>query len=253
VRLVVTSWNLQGSQQPALAEVAAHLRDRASDVVLLQEVQRRQARRLAEELAARSLAWGFKHWPGRTPAEGMAVLGLHQRVEGVRSMAVTRRWRQWSWRRRIVQFGLVGDQSPLRLANVHLSPHDTADLRQRELARTLARLEAELANDRPCVLAGDFNARPGSRLFEQLQDADFADAWVKAHPDRADEGLTNWRAGPRDGPPAQRLDYVWVSQGVEVVAVEVPQHGDADFARFPRLSDHLPFTVSLEIAPKRRK
>jgi endonuclease/exonuclease/phosphatase family metal-dependent hydrolase len=102
----LVSWNLKGSAGPDVAGVVDHLRAEGADVVALQEVQWHQARRIARGLGARSWRWGFKHWPGNTWPEGMAVIGV-TRPARVRSRALSHRWRLWSWRRRIVQVAMV--------------------------------------------------------------------------------------------------------------------------------------------------
>jgi endonuclease/exonuclease/phosphatase family metal-dependent hydrolase len=224
VRLTVTTWNLQGSAGPDLAAVAAHLREAAADVVLLQEVQRRQARDLAAALRVQSWRWSFKHWPVKIPAEGMAVLGVTGPVEA-RTVAVTRRWEFWSWRRRIIQLGRFG---AVAVVNVHLTPHGPTaeDDRARELRWLLRHVDAT----NPTVIGGDFNATPKSPLFDQLRAAGFHDT--------PDVGPTNW-SGPRTGPPTRRLDYLWSS--LDVLTAHVPP-----FAGFGPLSDHLPVTATFE-------
>jgi endonuclease/exonuclease/phosphatase family metal-dependent hydrolase len=234
VRLTVTTWNLQGSAGVDVAAVAAHLRDVGADVVLFQEVQRRQARALAAALGAESWRWGFKHWPVKIPAEGMAVLGVTGPVR-VRTVGVTRRWRFWSWRRRIVQLARFGG---VALVNVHLTPHGPGEDedRDRELRWVLAHVDAAI----PTVVAGDFNAPPRSPLFDHLRRAGLHDA--------PDPGPTNWR-GARTGPPTRRLDRVWSTPAV--ADAHVPP-----FAAFARLSDHLrsrrPWTFRRRCPARRR-
>lgn len=266
MRLVVTTWNLQGSKGVDAEAVAAHVREQGSDLLLLQEVQRRQARRLARILDARSVSWAFKHWPVKIPAEGMAVVGLRVPARA-RATAVTQRFRWWNWRRRIVQLAHVpldpdAEQGGrLTVVNVHLSPHGAATARENELA-TIGRLldgdggeagDGDEGGAGPTMVAGDFNDLPDSSVAVQLKGAGLRDAWADAHPDGVDRGATNWSGVPRRGPPSQRIDYVWVSAGVEVVDAQVPAHGDVGFERYPVLSDHLPLTVTLDVAPDPRR
>jgi endonuclease/exonuclease/phosphatase family metal-dependent hydrolase len=70
-------------------------------------------------------------------------------------------------------------------------------------------------------------------------------------PGRSVGGATNWSGVGRAGPPNQRIDHVWLSPGIEVVAGHVPAYGDAGFERYPPLSDHLPLTVTLEVPHER--
>jgi len=100
--LTLLSWNLKGSKGVDVRAVVDHIEAMAADVVVLQEVQRRQARAIARSLGAVSQRWGFKHWPIRTWPEGMAVIGV-TRPARVRTYAITHPWVLWSWRRRILQ------------------------------------------------------------------------------------------------------------------------------------------------------
>jgi endonuclease/exonuclease/phosphatase family metal-dependent hydrolase len=47
--------------------------------------------------------------------------------------------------------------------------------------------------------------------------------------------------------PSQRLDYVYVSEEIQVLAVSVPKPGDEVFDQFVVLSDHLPVTAVLDV------
>jgi len=242
VQLTVTTWNLQGSKGVDAEFVARHVREQGTDVLLLQEVQRQQARRIARALGARSYRWALKHWPVRIPAEGMAVLGVTQPVAGVRSRAVTRRWAWWSWRRRLVQVGHVGD---LSVVNVHLTPHGPTSEADRaaEVRWLLRRVE----DAEPVIVGGDFNADPSDGVLVNLTGAGLGDAWLAARPDDADGGLTNW-SGRRNRPPMRRIDYLWVSAGVDVEDVDLPSYADDPaFAPYPALSDHLPLTARLTV------
>lgn len=234
MRLVVTTWNLQGSSGVDVDEVTAHLREVDSDIVALQEVQRRQAHALARRLEAKSIHWGFKHWPLVYRAEGMALIGLSQEVDSPRSLAVTRSWQLWSSRRRIVQFGGLRrvDGTPT-IVNLHLTARGSTGAidRRREL-------DVVLGQPRPAaIIAGDFNAQPGSDLFDPLRAAGFTSVGG---------GPTYWRGPPSNRPPDHQLDYVWVSSEMAVAGVSLPRHGEPGFDRFPRLSDHLPLTALLE-------
>ena len=55
------TWNLQGSKGVDVEAVVATISAQSADVVVLQEVQRVQARRLARRLALRHVRWTFKH------------------------------------------------------------------------------------------------------------------------------------------------------------------------------------------------
>lgn len=237
--LTVTSWNLNGSGGVDVDGVAEHVRSTGTDVLVLQEVQQRQARALARALDARSLAWSFKHWPLILWPEGLALLGVTRPVQGVRTEAITARWHFVDSRRRIVQYAEVAAgetmSAPVQLVNLHLSPGgDRAADRERELAHVLGRVDG--ASTRATVVAGDFNAEPDKPLFEQLRSAGFT---------TAEKGPTKWRRPPSDRKAEREIDYVWASEDLTIQAMAVPRHGDDGFAWLPSISDHLPVTATL--------
>jgi endonuclease/exonuclease/phosphatase family metal-dependent hydrolase len=255
VALVLTTWNLQGNHGLDVDLVAARVAKAGSDVLVLQEVQRRQARRIARALDARSLGWTFKHWSGHSAAEGMAVVGVTVPAPLRQARATTQRWRWWNYRRRVVQVadvlfdGAGGDPVLLRLVNVHLTPHDAGVERRRHEGDWLVHrlVGPEARGDAPLAVVGDFNARPLAEIFQDLRDAGLRDAWAEVHADDVDGGRTNWSGQPANVPPDQRLDYVWVSPELTVKDVDVPVHGEGAFEQLPLLSDHLPVTVTLDV------
>jgi len=241
--LRVTTWNLQGREHPDLAVVAEVLAEHGSDVVLLQEVQHRQAKSLAQHLGWTGVTWKLKHWPLVIPAEGLAVL-TREPVDHATVRVLARRWTFWSSHRRIalavdVPIRQPADADRLRVVDTHLGAGvgDTERMRQ-------ATLVAALAADRPrSVIGGDLNTAPGSEVLRTLGTAGHRDAWDSHR--GTEPGPTNWRPGPRDAAPVQRLDYLFVGPGVELVDVTVPEHGTAGFGRFGPLSDHLPVTATV--------
>jgi endonuclease/exonuclease/phosphatase family metal-dependent hydrolase len=76
----VLTWNVQGSDGLDVDAAAHHIRGQSPDVVALQEVQRRQAARLASALEMPGRRWALKHWPIIRRAEGLAVLTPHRFV-----------------------------------------------------------------------------------------------------------------------------------------------------------------------------
>jgi endonuclease/exonuclease/phosphatase family metal-dependent hydrolase len=244
VALTVVTWNLKGSAGPDLAVVAEHLRKVGADVVALQECQRRHARELGHMLGARSVGWGFKHFPVRTWSEGMAVLGLTVPV-AVDTSALSFRWRPWSFRRRIFQVAEVGGDVPFTLVNLHLSTAREAERRAVEVTTVLRVLAAASGES---VVVGDLNDKPGAPLFGQFAEAGLRDAWVEARPDATPaESTTNWGGWVAGTPedPSRRLDYVLVSAGLAAEGAELPRPGDDGFDAFRTLSDHLPLAVTL--------
>lgn len=237
--LRLTTWNLQGRERPDLAVVADVVRASGSDLVMLQEVQRRQARVLARHLGWSGVIWRLKHWPLVIPAEGLAVLTPEPvGHDVVRVLAA--RWAFWSSRRRIaLTVDVPVDGAHLRVVNTHLGA-GVGDAERSRQAATVAGLASGVTRS---VIGGDLNTTPGSEVLRIFETAGHRDAWA-AHRG-PDPGPTNWRPGSRDAAPTQRLDYLLVSPGLEVVDATVPQHGTAGFERFGPLSDHLPVTATM--------
>jgi endonuclease/exonuclease/phosphatase family metal-dependent hydrolase len=260
VPTTLVSWNLKGSGHPDTRAVATYLRDEGADVVVLQEVQWHQARRIARALAARSRHWGFKHWPVRDWPEGMAIIGVTVAVSG-RTRPLSHRWRLWSWRRRIFQVAAVQADRPWSLFNVHFTPHGQIGLRAVEAA-TVLRVVAERSG--PVVVAGDLNERPDGAVHRQFAAAGLRDGWAVRLPPhdapsppgdaepgrpqrRSDPWPTNWRGWRRGTTeaPTLRLDYVYATEDVRFVDVHTP--GPADVPRFAAISDHLPVTAVYDV------
>ena len=234
--LTVVTWNAQGSQGMDIAAVATALLEFDPQLVLLQEVQRRQLGALRLAMRATDARWRFKHWPVKVPAEGLGVLSM-LRLQEVRSHALAHRLQVWNWRRRIaVQFAVEVGARRVRGVNVHLGAGVAPSERIRQ-----ARLVRELAGD-ATLIAGDFNAEPDRAELGVFTERGWRDAERCAHPDLV-RPSTNWHRGPRVEPPTQRLDYLLVRSGVEVVEGFVP----ADWERWAELSDHVPVMARLRV------
>lgn len=235
VTLRLVTWNLQGRARPDLDAVARVLVDLQPDLVLLQEVQRGQARRLARRLGWFQV-WRFKHWPLVVPAEGLALMSPRP-LAPVERRVLAMPWSFWSWRRRIAMATTV-DQGDVRVVNTHLG----AGVEMAERARQ-AVLTVSMAGPGPAVIGGDLNTHPGSPVLRVYEDSGFTDAWSVV----SDEpGATNWAPGHRDAPPTQRLDYVLVAGGVVAREASLPG-STASVERFGPLSDHIPLTVSCDV------
>ncbi len=87
---------------------------------------------------------------------------------------------------------------------------------------------------RPVVLCGDFNAFPGMAAYRRLNES-LSDAQRLANGHRP-KGTWFGRY------PFGRIDHVFVSEGIEVVGVEVPRTTLARIA-----SDHLPLIVEIRL------
>ncbi|MGZ4677469.1 MAG: endonuclease/exonuclease/phosphatase family protein [Acidimicrobiia bacterium] len=231
--VTVVTWNAQGSNQPDLIAAAAALRALDPDVVLLQEVQRRQLATLAAAMGCEH-RWRFKHWGLTLPAEGLGILARGP-IEHVGVRALAHRFAFWTWRRRIAVVAVTTVAGRrLAVVDVHLGAGVTHDERVRQVRALIA-----WARD-PVVIAGDLNASPRSAELDVLAAAGWRDAERRTHPDTSPPP-TNWPPGARTVPPSQRLDYVLVRDATRVEEAFVPD----DWARWARLSDHVPVVARL--------
>jgi endonuclease/exonuclease/phosphatase family metal-dependent hydrolase len=240
--VTLLTWNVQGSEGLDMAVVVDVVRDACADAVALQEVQRRQARALAEALGLAGRRWAWKHWPVVHRAEGLAVLTPH-RLTSARAFAL-RRAPFWSWRRRIgVDATIERDGTRFGVVDVHLSPHREADRRVHEAQLVLQRV---IHRPAPTFICGDLNDLPGQAAYAALLAAGLTDAWPAVHDD-GDTGATNWTSGLRIGrPPTQRIDYVLVPRGAQVERCDVLASAER-LDEFAALSDHLPLVATVRL------
>lgn len=237
----ILTWNLQGRERPDLDEVARVIAAARADVVALQEVQRRQARALARRLGW-TVAWRFKHWSVVVRPEGLALLAPGP-LEGIARTHLAHRLRFWTWRRRIALRATIdGADGRVTVVGTHLGAGVGDGERSRQAQLTIGALRGAGPGGGGCVV-GDLNTHPGSSVLATYRKVGLRDAWDEARP--GEPGPTNWAPGPRDVPPTQRLDYVLVTEDLEVVAADLPSSGDPGFDRYGPLSDHLPLTVTV--------
>jgi len=241
--LTILTWNLNGSTGVDVDGVAGVLHASCADVVVLQEVQRRQAHALAARAEMPTVRWAFKHWPVPRPSEGLAVLGPHP-IERSRTTTITP-GAPWSWRRRILLVVRVDTPlGPITVADAHLSPHDAGRRREAEARQVLAELES---SDGPAFVVGDLNDGSADGSIGVFLGAGYEDGWTVVHGD--EPGPTNWTHGDRRGrPPTQRLDHVLVPPGWDVVSATVGPGAPID--SFASWSDHLPLVVTVRRAPR---
>lgn len=119
------TWNLKGSGGPPIDRVAEVVRDHAPDVLVVQEIRRHQACRLAATLGW-SRSWHRKHHPYGPLAfwttEGMALFTPH-RLTATTALSLTPSISTWTYRHRVLVHGLVSrdDATAYRVFDVHLA------------------------------------------------------------------------------------------------------------------------------------
>ena len=168
--LTVVSWNAQGSHRLDVARAAEALAAFEPDVVLLQEVQRRQLGALRVALGTIDARWRFKHWPIRVPAEGLGILARHPVVDA-HAQVLAHRWQFWNWRRRIALHATlrVGERT-VPVVDVHLGAGVDHDERTRQAREVLAHARGAV------VIGGDLNAEPASQELDAFAMAGWTDA-----------------------------------------------------------------------------
>lgn len=220
----VTTWNLHGSADPDLEDIAEVLRQIEPDALALQEVRRTQARRLGALLGMR-VAWRRKHYP-YSPlvwwrAEGHAIVTPHQ-IGDVRRDTVSTGEPVWIYRRRIMLSAVIRRAGEsLAVHDLHLSSDDADDriLQARRAAAAARLIDADLR-----VVCGDLNAADEPEVVREFHTLGVRDpGGMNTSPART---------------PRQRIDYVLVPDPTRAHVV-TPAGGD-DWAR---RSDHLPVTV----------
>jgi endonuclease/exonuclease/phosphatase family metal-dependent hydrolase len=130
------------------------------------------------------------------------------------------------------------DGGTLWVTATHLTTRSVAE--RAEQVAALAALHTDQMEGG--VLVGDFNTDPDAPELAPLRER-FTDAWEAAPARESQAGWRFWRGDEGDTFPAhsprKRIDQVWVSAGVRVVAAQVVEAEG--------VSDHLPFMVDLEI------
>lgn len=130
--------------------------------------------------------------------------------------------------------------------NTHLQSnangeHKLARMQRSNHARIIADHVARL--ECPVILMGDFNAEPGSGDIDALTESGLTDVWQAAG---AGEGYTIFDGA--HGEVTSRIDYIFVSSHIEILAVEV-----VDTPETRLTSDHLPFVAKLKLQSPKRK
>jgi len=221
--LRLLSWNVRSLRQ-GRSEVAAVIRAADVDVALVQE-------------APRLLRWRSKR--AALARESRLLVGTADRLGGLFVMTSPRTWvlehahlplaaTPRRHRRALVSATVSVAGAPAwALAVTHLG----LDAEERARHAGVVRSVAEDQPDLPLVLAGDLNAEPGSRVWDEMA-AGLQDTFA-GHPT-----ATFPSAGPR-----RRIDAVFASPSVSVKEARVVDTPDARAA-----SDHLPLVVVLEDA-----
>lgn len=229
----VLTWNIRGGHRPDLRAIAGVIGESAPDVAALQEIQRRQARELADWLGL-CCTWKRKHHPLLRPAEGQAILSTGPSSPA--KLHVLNGAPPWSWRRRIaVSVAVATDAGDVVVVCVHLASAGAEGRRVREVTALLAMI----GGAERIVLAGDLNSTPPSPTMDRLARAGFLDPWAVLRRPRIG---TCWSTRDRTGAPSQQLDHVLVRRGLPI---DIQVIAPAGLSAAAMLSDHLPVVADL--------
>lgn len=240
----VTTWNVQGSEDPPIARLAEVVRRLDPDVLVLQEIRRSQCRRLSRQLGW-TRSWHRKHHPyspfvwWRT--EGMAILTRHRMTDESHE-SLTPDVSTWTYRHRIVVEATVerSDGRRLRVLDLHLaSDAGGAAERADQAMRARRRLDDPARLNVATIVAGDLNDHGDTAVVTVLGASTHVDAWEAAERRSAGAGATNPSHRPH-----QRLDHILVPTTARTLSAEVPSASDDD-TPWAELSDHLPLTVEI--------
>jgi endonuclease/exonuclease/phosphatase family metal-dependent hydrolase len=253
----VATWNVRGFARPDCDDLAEVLRSHPLSLIVLQELQRSQARRLSKLLGTQHL-WSFKHSP-LGPfvrfAEGLALFST-ETLSNFETLNLTPKIRPHSHRRRIAQFAYF-DRLETDVVNIHLASHGDSSARSDQLRVALDRVQARGA--RRCIVAGDFNADGEAPLYQALHEAGFCDAW-SVRPNVLAVDLNNHALSREQetgrtvrnetsigsgftnpaGKATARLDRIFL-RGFTVLAATIP----VDDHQWVKRSDHLPVFARL--------
>jgi endonuclease/exonuclease/phosphatase family metal-dependent hydrolase len=121
------------------------------------------------------------------------------------------------------------------LYNLHLD-HESQEARENSVALLLERIDRA----RPSVVTGDFNAGETNGAVHAMTEAGYRDAWRSTHLDAPEPGTYH---GFNDHPNPGKIDYIWVSENIQVVSSEILT--DKVAGRYP--SDHFAIRAEFQM------
>ena len=105
--------------------------------------------------------------------------------------------------KRVTQYAkLLKSGQIYNIANVHFAYATPCAVLN--ASETIDYLERVLPKNEPTFIAGDFNEKPDSPIFDLIRDHDYTDAWQTLRPN--DPGYTS-----NSEHPYKRIDYIWVN------------------------------------------
>lgn len=226
----------------------AQIRQLQPDVLCVQEALRLQVNYLLERFPEFDFT-GIGREDGAAEGEHAGIFTRHDRFRVLKSgtfwlsstpeVPGSADWgdsnvRVCTWAR----LGCVEDARELVVFNTHLAVVSQA-ARERGVALILERL-AGMDGKAPAVVAGDFNADETNPVCDLMSRAGFRDSYRQIHA----TGVAPTYNGFLETPEPGKIDYIWVTPSVEVIAAEVVAQKFE--GRWP--SDHFPVTAKLSLS-----
>lgn len=140
----------------------------------------------------------------------------------------------------------------LRFVTTHLEVASSRAARRVQAGQASELVTGPARTELPVVIAGDFNARPGSPTYRKLRDQGFADAWTSANPDGPPGNTCCHTVGLNDpaSQPKKRIDLILTRGPVVARTAFVVGADPADFKRGTWPSDHAGVVADLVIEPE---
>jgi endonuclease/exonuclease/phosphatase family metal-dependent hydrolase len=224
----VLTWNVLGSKHPNIELLAEVIEGFDPHVVALQEVQRRQAKRLATRLGWH-VVWARKHYPytqaAYWKAEGLAVLSPSPLSHTLRTTISTHHSRVNYQHRVLLATTVSRGADTMRVYDTHLSTRSVDERidQARRIAEFVNQDQAPVA-----VVVGDLNAHDELEVLREFRAVGLVDP-----------------GGDFSSPaiaPYQRIDYILIPARAKVTDQHTPEGGH----QWHRISDHLPVLVEFE-------
>ena len=219
--------------------IAALIRDRKPDLVLLQEVDlgtNRSGKVDQVDTLSKATKYESAFAPSLIDYDGgqYGIALLSRGLIGYRATiplpvlpAQTRAG--GSHEPRVAQMAiLVVRGATWRVLNTHLDPSSGGG-RPQEMTALVRAIHLQQAAGTPLVVGGDFNSTPEDPVLQPMRAAALHDAWVECG---SGDGFTY----PADH-PTKRIDYLWMSEGMHCASAEVLD---------TQISDHRPLLVTLK-------
>jgi endonuclease/exonuclease/phosphatase family metal-dependent hydrolase len=169
----VMSYNIRQLEYPDLDDIEDDVEFRGVDVVGIQEIYRRQAKRLARRLGFdRFFAFTHKRDGVRVGHALFSRFHILERRQWKLPRGIRDDTGEISQVRKLAKIEVRVGRRRIRVFNTHLE-HSTRYIREAQASAIKARIDGRR---KPTILLCDCNATPGSQTIDLIRD-EFRDAW----------------------------------------------------------------------------